>query len=121
MGTTVHDCQIVSNEDIPVDKLLEHDVPVDLIVTPTQVMFKIRPHGRGHFHPLSEDRAVGCCKGAGGVFVLSPNQNSHPKQTVELFLLGFFAQVCPSPSLSLPLLGIVSVIHNFCGIVIEAL
>jgi len=36
--TTVHDCQIVSNEDIPVDKLLEHDVPVDLIVTPTQVI-----------------------------------------------------------------------------------
>uniref|UniRef100_A0A7S1JBB2 Methenyltetrahydrofolate synthase domain-containing protein n=1 Tax=Eutreptiella gymnastica TaxID=73025 RepID=A0A7S1JBB2_9EUGL len=37
--TTVHDCQIVPDEDIPVAQLLEHDVPVDIIVTPTQTIF----------------------------------------------------------------------------------
>ncbi|XP_024028313.1 5-formyltetrahydrofolate cyclo-ligase-like protein COG0212 isoform X1 [Morus notabilis] len=35
--TTVHDCQLV--DDIPVEKLLIHDVPVDIICTPTQVIF----------------------------------------------------------------------------------
>jgi len=34
---TVHDCQLV--DDIPVEKLLIHDVPVDIICTPTQVIF----------------------------------------------------------------------------------
>lgn len=33
----VHDCQLV--EDIPVEKLLIHDVPVDIICTPDQVIF----------------------------------------------------------------------------------
>lgn len=33
----VHDCQLV--DDIPVEKLLIHDVPVDIICTPTQVIF----------------------------------------------------------------------------------
>ncbi|KAG9444211.1 hypothetical protein H6P81_015551 [Aristolochia fimbriata] len=35
--TTVHDRQLV--EDIPVQKLLIHDVPVDIISTPTQVIY----------------------------------------------------------------------------------
>lgn len=34
--TTVHDCQVVS--DIPSDQLTQHDVPVDIIVTPTKVI-----------------------------------------------------------------------------------
>lgn len=34
---TVHDKQLV--DDIPVEKLLVHDVPVDIICTPTQVIF----------------------------------------------------------------------------------
>lgn len=33
----MHDCQLV--DDIPVEKLLIHDVPVDIICTPTQVIF----------------------------------------------------------------------------------
>eukprot|EP00667_Euglena_gracilis_P013360 EG_transcript_13775 len=37
--TTVHDSQLVPDDEIPVDRLLEHDVPVDIIVTPTQVIF----------------------------------------------------------------------------------
>ncbi|KAK1436399.1 hypothetical protein QVD17_02178 [Tagetes erecta] len=35
--TSVHDEQLV--DDIPVEKLLVHDVPVDIICTPTQVIF----------------------------------------------------------------------------------
>ncbi|CAK7346755.1 unnamed protein product [Dovyalis caffra] len=35
--TSVHDCQLV--DDIPAEKLLVHDVPVDIICTPTQVIF----------------------------------------------------------------------------------
>ncbi|KAL6962520.1 5-formyltetrahydrofolate cyclo-ligase [Sarracenia purpurea var. burkii] len=35
--TSVHDQQLV--DDIPVEKLLSHDVPVDIICTPTQVIF----------------------------------------------------------------------------------
>ncbi|XP_022993524.1 5-formyltetrahydrofolate cyclo-ligase-like protein COG0212 isoform X2 [Cucurbita maxima] len=34
--TSVHDCQLV--DDIPVEKLLVHDVPVDIVCTPTQVI-----------------------------------------------------------------------------------
>lgn len=34
--TTIHDCQLLE-EDIDPDMMLEHDVPVDIIVTPTQV------------------------------------------------------------------------------------
>ncbi|KAL5703615.1 5-formyltetrahydrofolate cyclo-ligase [Ranunculus cassubicifolius] len=39
--TTVHDRQLV--DDIPVEKLLIHDVPVDIICTPTQVIFTNTP------------------------------------------------------------------------------
>ncbi|XP_010535317.1 PREDICTED: 5-formyltetrahydrofolate cyclo-ligase-like protein COG0212, partial [Tarenaya hassleriana] len=35
--TTVHDCQLV--DDIPREKLAIHDVPVDIVCTPTQVIF----------------------------------------------------------------------------------
>ncbi|CAN0892238.1 5-formyltetrahydrofolate cyclo-ligase-like protein COG0212 [Linum grandiflorum] len=35
--TSVHDCQLV--DDIPIEKLLIHDVPVDIICTPTRVIF----------------------------------------------------------------------------------
>jgi len=35
---TVRDCQLVDN--IPVEKLLIHDVLADIICTPTQVIFK---------------------------------------------------------------------------------
>ncbi|CAN4081190.1 unnamed protein product [Withania somnifera] len=35
--TSVHDEQLV--DDIPIDKLLIHDVPVDIICTPTRVLF----------------------------------------------------------------------------------
>ncbi|CAI9266542.1 unnamed protein product [Lactuca saligna] len=35
--TSVHDEQLV--DDIPVEKLLIHDVPVDIICTPTQIIF----------------------------------------------------------------------------------
>lgn len=35
--TSVHDEQLV--DDIPIDKLLIHDVPVDIICTPTRVIF----------------------------------------------------------------------------------
>ncbi|RZC43908.1 hypothetical protein C5167_036849 [Papaver somniferum] len=35
--TTIHDRQLV--DDIPVEKLVIHDVPVDFICTPTQVIF----------------------------------------------------------------------------------
>ncbi|KAJ9166824.1 hypothetical protein P3X46_021521 [Hevea brasiliensis] len=45
--TSVHDCQLV--DDIPVEKLLIHDVPVDIICTPTQVIFTnttiLKPQG----------------------------------------------------------------------------
>lgn len=34
--TTVHDCQVVN--DMPFGQLTQHDVPVDIIVTPTQVI-----------------------------------------------------------------------------------
>ncbi|GIL93346.1 hypothetical protein Vretifemale_20758, partial [Volvox reticuliferus] len=36
--TTVHDCQVLEPGTIDVSKMLEHDVPVDVIVTPTQVI-----------------------------------------------------------------------------------
>jgi 5-formyltetrahydrofolate cyclo-ligase family len=45
--TTVHDCQLLPDGDIPVNMMLEHDVPVDIIVTPTQVgqsLYDITPH-----------------------------------------------------------------------------
>ncbi|KAI8028688.1 5-formyltetrahydrofolate cyclo-ligase-like protein COG0212 [Camellia lanceoleosa] len=38
---SVHDQQLV--DDIPVEKLLIHDVPVDIICTPTQVIFTNTP------------------------------------------------------------------------------
>ncbi|CAD7953258.1 unnamed protein product [Amoebophrya sp. A25] len=36
--THVHDCQVVEDKDIPSEKLLAHDVCVDVIVTPTRVI-----------------------------------------------------------------------------------
>ncbi|KAG2443221.1 hypothetical protein HYH02_009295 [Chlamydomonas schloesseri] len=36
--TTVHDCQVLEPGAIDVSKMLEHDVPVDIIVTPTRVI-----------------------------------------------------------------------------------
>lgn len=39
--TTIHDCQLLE-EDIDPEKMLEHDVPVDIIVTPTQVCCVLR-------------------------------------------------------------------------------
>jgi 5-formyltetrahydrofolate cyclo-ligase len=35
--TTVHDCQVVGDDELDMSRMLEHDVPVDFIVTPTQV------------------------------------------------------------------------------------
>lgn len=35
--TTVHDCQVLA-EDIEPGLMLEHDVPVDIIVTPTRII-----------------------------------------------------------------------------------
>ncbi|CAL5380311.1 unnamed protein product [Camellia sinensis] len=40
-GRKLHDQQLV--DDIPVEKLLIHDVPVDIICTPTQVIFTNTP------------------------------------------------------------------------------
>lgn len=37
----VHDCQLV--DDIPLEKLAIHDVPVDIICTPTRVIFTNTP------------------------------------------------------------------------------
>ncbi|CAH8355648.1 unnamed protein product [Eruca vesicaria subsp. sativa] len=39
--TTVHECQLV--DDIPLEKLAIHDVPVDIICTPTRVIFTNTP------------------------------------------------------------------------------
>jgi 5-formyltetrahydrofolate cyclo-ligase len=36
--TTVHDCQVLEAGSIDPAKMLEHDVPVDVIVTPTRVI-----------------------------------------------------------------------------------
>lgn len=55
--TSVHDCQIV--DDIPVEKLLVHDVPVDIICTPTQVIFTNRtiPKPQGiYWNKLSPEK-----------------------------------------------------------------
>lgn len=35
--TTVHDCQVLEPGEIDPAKMLVHDVPVDVIVTPTRV------------------------------------------------------------------------------------
>ncbi|MEW5309304.1 MAG: hypothetical protein WDW38_001199 [Sanguina aurantia] len=37
--TTVHDCQVLEPGEIDPAKMLEHDVPVDVIVTPTRVIY----------------------------------------------------------------------------------
>ena len=36
VATTIHDCQLL-DDPIEPSRMLEHDVPVDVIVTPTQV------------------------------------------------------------------------------------
>jgi 5-formyltetrahydrofolate cyclo-ligase len=38
VATTVHDEQVLDANDIPADALTKHDVPVDIIVTPTRVI-----------------------------------------------------------------------------------
>ncbi|KAI8468018.1 MAG: 5-formyltetrahydrofolate cyclo-ligase family-domain-containing protein [Monoraphidium minutum] len=44
--TVVHDCQVLEGEGaVPADKMLEHDVPVDIIVTPTRVIRCTHPPG----------------------------------------------------------------------------
>lgn len=49
---TVHDEQLV--DDIPMEKLLVHDVPVDIICTPTRVIFTNTsvPKPQGEFSSL---------------------------------------------------------------------
>ncbi|GAX73690.1 hypothetical protein CEUSTIGMA_g1141.t1 [Chlamydomonas eustigma] len=56
--TTVHDCQVLED---PIDsaKMLEHDVPVDVIVTPTRVIWttpKISKPAGILWHKLSPDK-----------------------------------------------------------------
>lgn len=36
--TTVHDCQVLLPEELPVSMQRTHDLPVDIIVTPTRVI-----------------------------------------------------------------------------------
>jgi 5-formyltetrahydrofolate cyclo-ligase len=50
--TSIHDCQMLA-DDIPADKMLEHDVPVDIIVTPTRV-----GGGRSHVSRPAPSMAV---------------------------------------------------------------
>jgi 5-formyltetrahydrofolate cyclo-ligase len=38
VATTVHDKQVLDANNIPADALTKHDVPVDIIVTPTRVI-----------------------------------------------------------------------------------
>jgi 5-formyltetrahydrofolate cyclo-ligase len=44
--TVVHDCQVLEGSDaVPSDRMLAHDVPVDVIVTPTRVIRCVHPPG----------------------------------------------------------------------------
>jgi len=57
--TTVHDDQILQDERMPTERLLEHDVPVDIIVTPTQVIHthtKVRKPSGILWHLLSPQK-----------------------------------------------------------------
>lgn len=56
--TTIHDCQLLA-EDIPAEKMLEHDVPVDIIVTPTQVMLSIVVSQQAHATAAAVDTGWG--------------------------------------------------------------
>ena len=59
VATTVHDEQLVEDNALPVDKLLEHDVPVDLICTPTRTIWtntKIPKPTGIYWHLLSADK-----------------------------------------------------------------
>jgi len=38
VATTVHDCQLLKEDELPVSMLSLHDLPVDIIVTPTRVI-----------------------------------------------------------------------------------
>ena len=38
MITTVHDCQVVSDDELPLSLMSDHDLPVDIIVTPTKII-----------------------------------------------------------------------------------
>jgi len=89
--TTVHDTQVVDDGDIPPHQLLEHDVPVDVIVTPTQVIWtntkipkpkgilwhKLSPQKLGQIRILQElkrrlERAAGAPLPTGPDEVLPP-------------------------------------------------
>lgn len=53
--TTVHDCQIV--DDLPSQLFKEHDVPVDIIITPTQTIIvqqKVKKYSGIIWEMLSE-------------------------------------------------------------------
>lgn len=55
--TTVHDCQVVDH--LPQQLFKEYDVPVDIIVTPTQVIFveeRLKKPSGILWHMLSERR-----------------------------------------------------------------
>ncbi|KAH1260602.1 5-formyltetrahydrofolate cyclo-ligase-like protein [Glycine max] len=52
--TSVHDCQLV--DDIPVEKLLIHDVPVDIICTPTQPLQRCNLCTRIYWDKLSPEK-----------------------------------------------------------------
>jgi len=41
--TTVHDCQVVPNQDLPVSLMTPHDLPVDIVVTPNRTINVRRP------------------------------------------------------------------------------
>ena len=53
--TTVHDCQVV--EDMPAGGLTKHDVPVDIIVTPTRVI-RVGEGGGGETSKLPKPSGV---------------------------------------------------------------
>lgn len=38
VATTVHDCQVLSRNELPTSLMCRHDLPVDVIVTPTRII-----------------------------------------------------------------------------------
>jgi 5-formyltetrahydrofolate cyclo-ligase len=78
VATTIHDEQLVSEADIPTASLLAHDVPVDLICTPTRTIevkgarqadgsFRRLPKPTGiYWELLSPEKLAAVKVGAGG-------------------------------------------------------
>ena len=62
----MHDCQLLDDSELPLDKMLVHDVPVDIIVTNTQVGL---PPARRHHH-LAHHAALCLNKKSRAHFVL---------------------------------------------------